>query len=186
MQIKGEQFVINQKCHRQDLFVDTSLSWLNMILNYFLCLNVNILLCSMLMCHVMVMWLPQMLHWVNRYVNRYAVPHPPFSLLLMVPVVLPVGGLPGGLDEHASQGPASATCRQHAVMSQDYLLQMALPAKYLHVYLHIYYLLTYISTLHYTICMYLLALRCLCGGFHGSMPPQNHVGSSMIILFIWN
>ena len=37
----------------------------------------------------------------------------------MVPVVLPVGGLPGGLDEHASQGPASATCRQHAVMSQQ-------------------------------------------------------------------
>ena len=64
----------------------------------------------------------------------------------MVSVVLPVGGLPGGLDEHASQGPASATCRQHAVMSQDYLLQMALLNTYMSTYL-----LTYISTLHYTI-----------------------------------
>ena len=113
MQIKGEQFVINQKCHRQDLFVDTSLSWLNMILNSFLCFNVNILLCSCVM------------SWSCDYRRCYielidmlidAVPHPPFSLLLMVPVVLPVGGLPGGLDEHASQGAASATCRQHAVM----------------------------------------------------------------------
>ena len=52
-------------------------------------------------------------------IHRYGVPHPPFSLLLLVPVVPPVGGLPGGLDEHASQGPASATCRQHAVMSQQ-------------------------------------------------------------------
>ena len=46
-------------------------------------------------------------------------PHPPFSLLLLISVVPPVGGLPGGLDEHASQGAASATCRQHAVMSQQ-------------------------------------------------------------------
>ena len=44
----------------------------------------------------------------------------------------------------------------------------------------------YISNIYITMSIYLLALRCLCGGFHGSMPPQNHVGSSMIILFIWN
>ena len=52
-------------------------------------------------------------------IHSYGVPHPPFSLLLLVSVVPPVGGLPGGLDEHASQGAASATCRQHAVMSQQ-------------------------------------------------------------------
>ena len=42
----------------------------------------------------------------------------------------------------------------------------------------------YISNIYISICIYLLALRCLCGGFHGSMPPQNQVGSSMVIGFI--
>ena len=42
----------------------------------------------------------------------------------------------------------------------------------------------YISNIYITMSIYLLALRCLCGGFHGSMPPQNQVGSSMVIGFI--
>ena len=146
-----------------------------------------------------------MLHWDN----RYGVAYPPFSLLLLISVVPPVGGLPGGLDEHASQGAASATCRQHAVMSQQsrsstravnqtsqkcwqYLdkaprLLLFRPCWKRPLVIWLWKLLSnYTSNIYISICIYLLALRCLCGGFHGSMPPQNHVGSSMIILFIWN
>ena len=32
-------------------------------------------------------------------------------------------------------------------------------------------------------CFYLFAVKCLCGGFHGSIPPQNQVGSSILQSF---